>query len=285
MSDLPPPEVKFPLTEKNAGTTAADSLPSDTLSGVALPPAWKFRDLITYLIFSLMSLVLVQALAWFCYGLLRPWLGLSLPPELVFRSAYGAVAIQTIFYSLQFGFIYLLVVGGYGRPFCASLRLTRPKRDSVQFSLIMGLGLALLVTFLPPVLPDKETFPLQELFSSPGAAFTIATFAVTLAPLIEELIFRGFIFAILEKTVDTKTAIVISATLFALSHVPEYWGAWDHILRVSLVGLALSITRAWTGSLTPSIIIHTTYNFVLITIIYFQTNGFQKLAVTLGNQK
>lgn len=283
MSDLPPPEVRFPLTEKNAGTTAADRQPSGASSSLALPPAWKFRDLITYLIFSLMSLVLIQALAWFCYGLLKPWLGLSLPAELVFRSAYGAVAIQTIFYSLQFGFIYLLVVGAYGQPFCASLRLMRPKRDSVRLSLVTGLGLALLVIFLPPILPDKDTFPLQELFTSPGAAFTIATFAVTLAPLIEELIFRGFIFAILEKTIGSKTAIVISATLFSLLHVPEYWGAWDHVLRVSLVGLVLSITRAWTGSLTPSIIIHTTYNFVLLTILYFQTNGFQKLAVTLGN--
>ena len=131
--------------------------------------------------------------------------------------------------------------------------------------------------------PDKETFPLQDLFTSPGAAFAIAMFAVTLAPFMEELIFRGFIFAILEKTFGVTTAVVTSATLFALSHVPEYWGAWNHVLLVSLVGLVLSLTRARTGSVTPSIVMHTAYNFVLVIILYFETDKFQKLAVTFGN--
>ena len=283
MSDLPAIEVKSPLTDQNTGTPAGDGLSSNAPSEASLPPAWKIRDLIAYLIFAPMSFLLVQAVAVFGYGLLRPWLGLNLPVELVFRSAYMVLGLQAVFHLLQFGFIYFLVVGGTRRPFWASLQLRRPGRRLIRLSLLAGLGLALAVRFAPTLLPDKETFPLQDLFTSPGAAFAIATFAVTLAPFMEELIFRGFIFAVLEKTFGVATAVVTSATLFALSHVPEYWGAWNHVLLVSLVGLALSLTRARTGSLAPSILMHAAYNFVLITFLYFETDGFQNLAVTLGN--
>lgn len=283
MSDLPAIEEKSSLTDQNTGTPPADGLSSNAPSDVTLPPAWKIRDLIAYLIFAPTSFLLVQAVAWFGYGLLRPWLGLNLPAELVFRSAYMVLGLQAVFLLLQFGFIYLLVVGGYRRSFWVSLRLTRPGRRVIRLSLLAGLVLALAVRLAPTILPDKETFPLQDLFASPGAAFAIATFAVTLAPFMEELIFRGFIFATMEKTFGVTTAVVTSATLFALSHVPEYWGAWNHVLLVTLVSVAFSLTRARTGSLAPSIIMHTAYNFVLVTILYFETDGFQNLAVTLGH--
>ena len=282
MSDLPATEVKSSLTDQDSGAPPTDVLSSQALSAMTLQPAWKVRDLIAYLIFAPLSFLLVQAVAWFGYGLLRSRLGLNLPAELVFRSAYVVLGLQTVFHLLQFGFIYLLLVGGYRRPFWASLGLRRPTRRVVMISLLFGAGMAVAVRFAPALLPDKDTFPLQDLFTSPGATLAIATFAVTLAPFMEELIFRGFIFAILERTCGVATAVVSSAALFALSHVPEYWGAWNHVLLVSLVGLTLSLTRARTGSLAPSIIMHTAYNLVLVTILYFETDGFQNLAVALG---
>ena len=282
MSDLPAVKVKSALTDQDSGAPPADVLSSNALPEMTLQPAWKVRDLFAYLIFAPMSFLLIQAVAWFGYGLLGSRLGLNLPAELVFRSAYVVLGIQAVFHLLQFGFFYLFIVGAYGCPFWASLRLRRPASRVIRLSLLAGLGLALGVRLAPTLVPDKDTFPLQDLFTSPGAALAIATFAVTLAPFMEELIFRGFIFAILEKTFGVTTAVVASAALFALSHVPEYWGAWNHVLLVSLVGLTLSLTRARTGSLTPSIIMHTAYNLVLVTILYFETDGFQNLAVALG---
>ena len=283
MSDLPAVETKSSLPEQSAGLPSRQGHSSNTQSDTtAQLPLWRLWDLFAFLIFFVASILMVQAVAWFGYGLLKSRLGWELPTELVFQNAFVVLGLQVISLLLLFGYIFLVTVVVYHRPFWASLRLRRPASRVIRLSLLAGLGLAFAVYFAPTILPDKDTFPFQELFSSPESGFAMAVFSITLAPFMEELIFRGFIFAIMEARLGIPAAVVTSAVLFGLIHVPQYWGAWNHVLLVSLVGLTLSLTRARTGSLTPSIIMHTAYNFVLFTFLYFETDGFQNLAVALG---
>ena len=57
-------------------------------------------------------------------------------------------------------------------------------------------------------------------------------------------------------------AIVIVTFLFALVHVPQYWGSPTTIILLTLLSLILTLVRAQTGNLLPCVVLHTLFNAV-----------------------
>jgi membrane protease YdiL (CAAX protease family) len=190
-----------------------------------------------------------------------------------------SLVFQFVLYAFFFGLIYLLVAVYHRRPFWASIKWRNPTGRQALGYLAGGILLAILVQLAPTVLPDKQDFPLQQMFSSALAAYAVAAFAVFIAPFMEELIFRGVLFAIFERQVNMMFAIAITALLFAALHIPEYRGAWNHLLLILIVGGVFSLTRGVTRSLAPSVILHFAYNLSLMGGLYFQTHHFRALGL------
>ena len=78
----------------------------------------------------------------------------------------------------------------------------------------------MVVSLALSVRPDSQPFPLERLFNSRTASYAIGMFAIGVAPVVEELVFRGLLFAILERAVGLRFAVVATAALFAGLHVP-----------------------------------------------------------------
>jgi membrane protease YdiL (CAAX protease family) len=83
---------------------------------------------------------------------------------------------------------------------------------------------------------------------------------LVLAPLGEELLFRGVIFKLL-ATKSTALAILITATLFAGSHF-QY--SWLGMVLVFIDGLYYGFARAWSGSTLLTIAMHCAGNGVAV---------------------
>lgn len=258
--------------------------PSSPLPGGAASPSlesslWNWTDLLLFLIFIVLSFLtsyLVISLGYLGFRSLGGSHGL--PPGGP-ENSFLSLALQFIFYGLLFGLIYLLVVGYHHLPFWPSIKWRNPTGRQTLGYLAGGFVLAIFVQLVPTVLPDKQDFPLQQMFSSPLAAYAVAVFAVFIAPFMEELIFRGVLFAIFERQVNLIFAITLTALLFAGLHVPEYSGAWNHLLLILFVGVVFSVTRGLTGSLVPSVILHFAYNLSLMGGLYFQTSHFRTLGL------
>ena len=84
--------------------------------------------------------------------------------------------------------------------------------------------------------------------------------AICIAPLIEEIVFRGYFFHVLEEWIGVQKAIYVIALTFAFLHVGQYWGDWLAIIMVTVLGFALTLLRAWSGSTIASVITHYVYN-------------------------
>ncbi|HBY97903.1 MAG: CPBP family intramembrane metalloprotease [Ardenticatenaceae bacterium] len=100
------------------------------------------------------------------------------------------------------------------------------------------------------------------------ALLAAALSASLIAPVTEELLFRGFLFAGLRKRLDVIPAIVISSLAFALFHFNPF--AFPALLALGGV-LAWLFQRS--GSLWPAIGLHATINTVTLLVWYAQTNG------------
>ncbi len=227
-----------------------------------------------FIAFAVAALLLSDFVTLAAYAALRPLAGWRPTPVAVQKNTFFLLAAQLLFYVLILGYIYLLVVFHYRLRFWAGLNWRRLDRAHVLRYVLAGIAITVGVQLAPSVLPDKSHFPLERLFSSPDSSYAIAAFAVLVAPFMEEIVFRGVLFSVFETRIGLRTAIVVTAVLFAALHMPEYWGAWQHVLLIFLVGLAFSLARGLTGSLTPSFVLHVTYNACLMIGLFFATSHF-----------
>jgi membrane protease YdiL (CAAX protease family) len=246
----------------------------------AAPPSpWTLRNLIILIVCGALALIAANLLTLTGYGALRPIVGWRTPPADLRDNALFLLALQTVFHALILTIFYLFIAVNYRLPFWTTLKWQRPSSRLLWRFLPAGILLALIVQFTPPLLPDREDFPLTRLFTSPLAGYAIGAFAVLIAPFMEELIFRGILFLFFENLVGPRFAILATAVLFASLHVPEYWGAWNHVLLILFVGLVFSLARGLTGALAPSVLLHVAYNAALMAGLYAQTEGFRTLGL------
>lgn len=85
---------------------------------------------------------------------------------------------------------------------------------------------------------------------------TILVYVVMLAPLAEELMFRGWFQSLLTRRFGAKLAIVGQALVFGAIHMDRLWA----IPPLVLIGLACGWLRARSGSLLPGLIVHALNN-------------------------
>jgi membrane protease YdiL (CAAX protease family) len=104
------------------------------------------------------------------------------------------------------------------------------------------------------VLTPKPTFPLILLYS---------LLTIVVAPLIEELFFRGFFFNHAYRRCPLSVAIVLTSAVFALLHIsPHRSGESLFVLFVN--GVIFSLLRVSSGSIYPPMICHILINILVM---------------------
>jgi uncharacterized protein len=250
---------------------------SQTASQLPAPPRtpWTFRDLLLFILFAFIALMVLSVASFAVFAALGPIFGWKTSAISISQNVVLALVAQFVFYVFIFVYIYVLVVHRYHLNFWRGIRWGPIGSRQVAHYIAGGVLMTLAVQLAPTVLPDKSNFPLEHLFNSPASAYATAIFAVVIAPFMEELIFRGFIFSVFELHVGLSFAIVGTAILFAGMHSFEYKGAWNHLLLIFMVGLILSLARGLTHKLAPSVVLHTTYNACLMIGLFVATSHFR----------
>ncbi len=101
------------------------------------------------------------------------------------------------------------------------------------------------------------TAPLMPEPAALGALWlgVLALVALLLAPIGEELLFRGTLYAGLRAEFGTKAAIAAQAIAFALFHLNPV-----HLVVAAVAGLALGWLREHSGRLWPCVLAHACHN-------------------------
>jgi uncharacterized protein len=86
---------------------------------------------------------------------------------------------------------------------------------------------------------------------------------VVIAPVAEEIFFRGFVFAGLRARYDWKWAAVISAAGFAAVHL-----SLAFFVPAFIMGIALAYLYAKSGSILPGMIVHVVMNAAAVAAVY-----------------
>ena len=182
---------------------------------------------------------------------------------------------QGLAYLLIFAFMSLIVKRVPRQDFWRAIRWNWPKNWSSY--LLVGMLLSFALQGVAHFLPIPKVLPVDQFFRTPAEAWALSLFGITLAPLFEELFFRGFLYPVLARRFGIATAVLVTAASFSLVHAPQLGRAWGPVLVIFLVGLALTITRAVTKSVAASLIMHIAYNATISVLLFVGTDGFRHL--------
>jgi membrane protease YdiL (CAAX protease family) len=160
--------------------------------------------------------------------------------------------------------VYFAQLGGRGVRACQfGLRPPTVRWRRAAGTLVLLIVVFLVLNAIWQVLfePGKEKI-LQQLGSNENAALLVLSAALTcvVAPVSEELLFRGFIFTALRNWRGTMPAAVITGLLFGAVHI----GSAPLLDLVPLAGLGfgLCLLYRYTGSLYPCIVTHSLNNSI-----------------------
>ena len=168
-----------------------------------------------------------------------------------------------------------LVKGKYGAKFWPSVRWNWPA-GAWRF-LLFGVGTTFVLSLLERVLPMPKNAPFEQFFAHPLDAYLTSIFAITVGPLMEELLFRGFVYPVLARTTGAGWGILLTALPFGLLHAPQLGYAWGAVFAIVFVGIVLTSVRAVTGSVAASVLVHIGYNGTLMLFTAIQTDGFRHM--------
>jgi membrane protease YdiL (CAAX protease family) len=186
-------------------------------------------------------------------------------------------------YALIFLFLYMTLSVLPGLPFWSSLGWKKLKAHistgavSPWTYFFSGCGLAVFVAIVSSRIHAPEDLPIQQLFKSRDSALLLMSMAVLIAPLVEETVFRGYLYPLFAKSFGVVPGIVITGILFGLLHGAQLAWTWSIVSLLILVGIVLTIVRARTGTVFASFLLHLGYNSVIALTTIIATHGFTRL--------
>jgi len=150
----------------------------------------------------------------------------------------------------------------------AELGLRRPAISPwkpAALAYLAYIGCAIVIALL--VQPEQEDVT-EELGYGEGALANVLVgfLVIGIAPLTEEVFFRGFMFAGLRRSLPFAAAAAISAGLWGLFHYTGP-GTWGVVLQLAAFGVILSWLYQRTGSIWPPVAVHALNNALAFAIL------------------
>lgn len=188
------------------------------------------------------------------------------------------------------------------RPFLTGLHWNGPAAArNLAHLLPLGLLLSFLVQGLSSLISVPKSLPMNDFFHTRSDVWLITVFGIFLAPLFEEILFRGFLLPAVAIAYDwlclprtdaaraawqssnalSRPALIFAAiftsVLFALLHGQQTAFTWPILALLFCVSLVLTTVRLRLRSVAASTLVHATYNATVFLAAFIVTGGYQHL--------
>jgi membrane protease YdiL (CAAX protease family) len=221
---------------------------------------WHISDVIyTYVLIFVVSLIFVGI---FLYASIDANLGL-------FTALLQlAISLATL------GIVYAFVSVKYQIPFKEAFGIYFHKTPSfLRQGIFAATGIILsttVISFMFSQFSGGNTHTSPYVYMPEDKIKAIIFLAVCVAPIVEEIFFRGFMQPALVKTIGASPGILLTALIFGFSHTQylEYNAA---LVAVTTIGLILGITKYYTNSVVPGIFAHL-FNNLLAAVSLLSIN-------------
>ncbi|MBI3662802.1 MAG: CPBP family intramembrane metalloprotease [Acidobacteria bacterium] len=275
----------FPPDNRDTPLSGEEPPPAPAPLGPALPDdlrvPWNWTDVLIFIVFSLGVMVVLE------YTMQTVMLTTGrvkmhdLPAFLSTSTVYVAVR-QALWFASLLVFLFFTLRPRRAAPFWDTVGWCPPQvgvLSRVTFyplCLVAGAALALVIAFASNLMAPKEPLPIQAFFHDRQSIYLMAVMAVLVAPIVEETVFRGFLYPVFARSLGMGGGIALTGIFFGLMHAQQLWGGWAQIALLVVVGVLFTLARARTGSVITSYLLHFGYNAIQF-IGFFFSDQFHRL--------
>lgn len=242
-------------------------------------PAWKAWDVVAVIIFSIVIIVVFTIIALFVARMFPQYRNASFSD--LATDASVVIGAQAAAYPVILLFIFLTIRSRSHQSFGKGIRWNWPGATAPAF-IASGIILALVVDSLARYLPIPKSLPMDSYFHDATSAYIMAIFGVTLAPLMEEMFFRGLLYPILDKYFGVVAGVLLTAAGFAGIHGAQLGFAWAPVLSIFVVGVVFTVVRVKRDSVASSFLMHCGYNLALFSALWISSDHFRHLEKVTG---
>ncbi|MDQ2086926.1 type II CAAX endopeptidase family protein [Herbivorax sp. ANBcel31] len=172
-------------------------------------------------------------------------------PIILIASFFISVAIYLIIFKIRK--INILEAGGFSKMKFINIP------SLLIFSVAINIFLSFVIVAIEGFMSSDEIFlkheELMNIIMGSSNIFLLLISVGILFPVLEEVVFRGFIFSELKKNMNVIWAVIIQALLFGLVHLNIVQGTYAFFL-----GIILACVYIWTKSIWAPIIVHIVFN-------------------------
>lgn len=160
-----------------------------------------------------------------------------------------------------------------GRVDLTAAGLVRPRANAISYAVLAGVALGfvhahgVIAVFPPPASVASSPF-VQAWISGGLQQMVVALLTLAVAPVVEEFVFRGAMFAGFRAQWAALPAGAMVTALFVAVHLVDAAAYPASMISITLLGIATVAAREKTGSILPGTALHAAYNFVVVVVAY-----------------
>lgn len=194
-------------------------------------------------------------------------------------NAFVLVPAEAMAYAFTLGFAAYLVILRHGVGLLRATRWNMPGAQKALTALAGGAALGLTSQLLSGLLQRwiPKSLPIDQFFRDTGSAYLLAFFGILIAPLMEELFFRGFVYPAVARWTGVVPSVLITGGAFAMLHQGQLARAWVPLLILFAVGVVITAVRVRTRSVATCVFVHMGYNLAIFTLLFIITQGFRHM--------
>ncbi len=276
---------------------ASPALTPETAPAILVPPdlnvPWGWWDIVLFLLFYVGSILVFTV-----GGLIAGAASLHIPIEELSKRSVVVVTIAILAQGLASGSVLVyfwvmvrirrargLVQPGEGfwrvmgwRPFTTSISgASLSNAGKIGLHLVAGVVLAFAISQASRFIGQPGPVPFEEFFKTRPTVLMMMVFGILVAPLVEEMMFRAFLYPVVARKFGMGTGIIVTGVLFGATHAPQLSGAWGQIALIVAVGLLFTWARARSKTVLSSFLLHIAYNSTLFAGLLIESHWLRDL--------
>jgi membrane protease YdiL (CAAX protease family) len=313
-----PLPVRHPVLFPSEPASAGERLGGDPLASIdfssAHPPrrrlffpedlriSWSWAHFVVFLLFGVISIFAVQLGMAFYIAAGRHWSPQQMQRALEADPSF-LVGTNVLWFASLILFLYVTIGVLRGAPFWESLGWRKlyethsahlVDKGQPWMYFVAGCGLSIFVALAGSHVKENQNVPMEQLFKNKNSAMLLMAMAVLIAPLVEETVFRGYLYPLFATKLSglaarfgtdpqhavrfgTFCGILITGLLFGLAHGAQLGWTWGLVSLLILVGIVFTFARAWTGTVFASFLLHLGYNSTIAITTIIATHGFSRM--------
>lgn len=155
----------------------------------------------------------------------------------------------------------------------------------VVYVIVSAMLLAVLTSVLPIDVAQRQALPFDpSQFMLPWERMLAFFTLVLVAPIAEELLFRGYLYGKLRARTRAVVAIILTGLAFGLAHAWGGLGAplqWAVVIDTFVLGLFLSGLREYTGAIWAGLLVHIVKNGIAFYFLFINPYSLDQLKAGL----